>query len=133
MYGIDTSESTNKPTQKQSKREQILHYEHEKTKYIRKVATDVMVKRIEATVENGDMPEVARYSKEITTLFENRIASLRKSEEDKRVRERVKEYKAKQKEKRNVRDLKQKIKKLYNKFYVYLNLKYFCMRLDFPC
>ena len=68
-------------------REESLLYEQEKTKYIRKVATDVMVKRIEAAVENGEMPEVARYSKEITTLFENRIASLRKSEEDKRVRE----------------------------------------------
>ena len=68
-------------------REESLLYEQEKTKYIRKVATDVMVKRIEAAVENGEMPEVARYTKEITTLFENRIASLRKSEEDKRVME----------------------------------------------
>ena len=87
LQGVQAEVKSADKGKKQSKREQILHYEQEKTKYIRKVATDVMVKRIEAAVENGEMPEVARYSKEITTLFEKRIASLRKSEEDKRVME----------------------------------------------
>ena len=70
-----------------------------------------MIKRINNAVENQNLSEVAKYSKEVVArYYESRISDLSKSEreQEKQIKKALKSYKENQKTKLTEKELKDK-------------------------